>query len=105
MILEVQPVAQQDSRVYEVHPEVSFVQANSGMALRWAKASWNGVTLRRRILADHGIVLPDDLGETGAAGIADLLDAAIAAWSAARIAGGKAEAMPDRTSRVGAIWR
>jgi len=31
--------------------------------------------------------------------------AAIAAWSAARIAGGKAEAMPDGTSRVGAIWR
>jgi len=92
MILEVQPVAQQDSRVYEVHPEVSFVRANGGMALRWAKASWNGVSLRRRILADHGIVLPDDLGETGAAGIADLLDAAIAAWSAARIAAGKAEA-------------
>lgn len=105
MILEVQPIAKRNRRVYEVHPEVSFVEANGGQPLRWPKASWNGVHLRCSILKQHGIVLPDDLRGAGAAGVADVLDAAIAAWSAARIAAGTAKAMPKGASRVGAIWR
>ncbi len=104
-ILEVQQVAGRDTRVYEVHPEVSFVRANDNVALQWSKTSWNGVALRRRILENHGISLPDDLAEVGSAGVADILDAAIAAWSAARVARGRAESLPAGAERIGAIWR
>ncbi len=104
-VLQVQPVAIRDVRVYEVHPEVSFVRANREAPLPWAKGSWNGIALRRRILDDHGIVIPDDLGAAGVAGVADVLDAAIAAWSASRVAAGEAESMPEGSARIGAIWR
>jgi predicted RNase H-like nuclease len=50
--------------------------------------------LRRRLLASNGIELPDDLQDAGAAGVDDVLDAAAAAWSAARIAGGTARSFP-----------
>lgn len=103
-ILEVQPVAERDARVHEVHPEVSFVRANGDRPLAWPKASWNGHHLRRRILEDHGLSLPADLGPAGAAGAGDILDAAIVAWSAARIAAGEAICMPPGSPRVGAIW-
>jgi predicted RNase H-like nuclease len=102
-ILQVQPVAESDNRIYEVHPEVSFAAAN-GAPLPWSKSCWNGSALRRNILRDQGIVIPDDLGEAGAAGVADMLDAAIAAWSAARVAHGDAESHPPRADRIGAIW-
>jgi predicted RNase H-like nuclease len=103
-ILEVDPIARDDGRLFEVHPEVSFARAQHGDHLRWSKSSWNGVQLRRRILDAQGIVLPDDLGASGAAGVADVLDAAIVAWSAARIASGIGESLPDRSGRIGAIW-
>jgi hypothetical protein len=41
----------------------------------------------------------------GVAAADDVLDAAVAAWSAARIAGGRAESLPAKAvDRVGAIW-
>ena len=104
LILQVQPVARRDSRAYEVHPEVSFVHANGGVHLLWSKSSWNGIHLRRQILVSRGISLPDDLGAPGGAGCADVLDAAIVAWSAARIAAGKAVRSPEGSARAGAIW-
>jgi predicted RNase H-like nuclease len=88
-----------------VHPEVSFVSANGDRHLPWSKASWNGVNVRRRILEKHGIRIPEDLGPAGGAGVADVLDAAIAARSASRIATGKAERLPSGRERIGAIWR
>lgn len=103
-ILQVQPVAERDERIHEVHPEVSFAAA-SGKTLPWAKSCWNGFALRRRILQEQGIVIPDELGDAGAAGVADVLDAAIAAWSAARVAAGQAETHPPGADRIGAIWR
>jgi predicted RNase H-like nuclease len=104
LILQVQPVADRDARVFEIHPEVSFVQANRDAPLQWSKSSWNGFALRRRILQDHGIVIGDDTGKAGAAGVADVLDAAIAAWSAGRIASGQGRSLPDGADRIGAIW-
>ena len=82
-IRQVGPVAARDERVHEVHPEVSLVRANAGSHLPWPKTSWNGVNLRRRILRSQGIVLPDELPALGPAGFADVLDAAVVAWSAA----------------------
>ncbi|MGO8722904.1 MAG: DUF429 domain-containing protein [Acidimicrobiales bacterium] len=97
-------MASRDRRVHEVHPEVSFVQANDGAHLPWSKSSRNGIHLRRQILESQGISLPDDLGAPAGAGCADVLDAAIAAWSADRIAAGKAVRLPEGSGRAGAIW-
>jgi predicted RNase H-like nuclease len=104
MILQVKPVAEGDERIHEVHPEVSFVRANGGSPLPWSKSSWNGVHLRRQILAAQRVILPDDLGAVGGVGCADVLDAAVAAWSAHRLAGGRAVRFPDGSGRTGAIW-
>jgi len=52
-----------------------------------------------------GIVLPADLGLGGAADVAAVLDAAIAAWSAMRIAARKGQSLPASSQRIGAIWR
>jgi len=104
-ILEVLPIAESDPRLHEVHPEVSFVKANGDRPLAWAKTSWNGMNQRRGILERVGVELPDDLGDVGGCGIPDLLDAAIVAWSAFRIAQGVGEPLPAGHERIGAIWR
>jgi predicted RNase H-like nuclease len=104
LILQVQPVADRDTRLFEIHPEVSFVRANQDVPLQWSKLTWGGTVLRRRILQDHGIVIPDDIGAAGGAGMADVLDAAIGGCSAARIASGHGESLPHGADRIGAIW-
>ena len=100
----VEPLAEVDERIWEVHPEVSFAEASGG-PLEWPKSCWNGVALRRGILEAQGVVLSEDLGPGGAADVADVLDAAIAAWSAERIAGGRGRSSPEDAQRIGAIWR
>ncbi len=71
--------------VIEVHPEVTFALMNKGERLRGGKRSWNGVMQRRRLLAEHGITLPDELpDDVGVVGLDDILDAAAAGWSALR---------------------
>jgi predicted RNase H-like nuclease len=86
-----------DPRVIEVHPEVSF-RAMAGSHLAHAKSTWNGQALRRRILAGHGIELPELLDEAGDVPVADVLDAAAVAWTARRHARGEA------SSLAGVIW-
>jgi len=108
-VLEVEPLAAADRRIYEVHPEVSFL-ALAGAPLEHSKHKWNGLLQRRALLAEAGIQVPDDVGEVG--GVAtpdDILDAAGAAWSAARIAAGAARSYPtpperDINGRDIAIW-
>jgi predicted RNase H-like nuclease len=95
-------------RVVEVHPEVSFA-ALAGAPLTGSKHSWAGATHRRCLLAAAGITLADDLGAAGSAGIDDILDAAVAAWTARRVATGQAEHIPDRPETFSdghpaAIW-
>ena len=107
-IHEVADEAARDNRVYEVHPEVSFV-ALAGQHLEGSKKQWNGHNARRTLLAAHGIAIPDDLGDTGTVGADDVLDAAAASWSARRIAEGQAVALPnaieyDISGRRVAIW-
>ena len=92
-IFEVDDVVATDDRVFECHPEVSFA-AMTGVPLDWSKKTWNGQILRRGLLADHGIGLPDDLGEAGRAPVDDLLDAAACAWSAERMRLGTARTLP-----------
>lgn len=91
-------------RVVEVHPEVSFVHLAGGR-LEPSKKTWAGATLRRRLLADAGIVLGDDLGSPGrAAAVDDVLDAAVAAWSARRVATGAAIVRPDPPESFSDGW-
>ncbi|MEX1336163.1 MAG: DUF429 domain-containing protein [Candidatus Limnocylindrales bacterium] len=92
-VLEADRVARSDPRLREVHPEVSF-RALAGRHLTVPKSSWTGISLRRGLLLGAGIELPEELGEAGAAGIADVLDAAVVAWSAQRVAAGQAESLP-----------
>lgn len=89
-ILEVERCLEE--RVFEVHPEVSFA-ALAGRHLRHSKRSWNGQMERRRLLSVAGIVLPDELA-AGEAAADDVLDAAVAAWTAARQANGEAATLP-----------
>lgn len=98
-----------DHRLYEVHPEVSFAAVDEGRPVAWSKKSWNGQAVRRRLLEDQGIVLPDDLGPAGRVPSDDVLDAAVAAWSARRIALGTARSLPEPpqeadTGLSAAIW-
>jgi predicted RNase H-like nuclease len=104
-IAVVERLAAEDRRVIEVHPEVSF-RAMVGHELEYPKSSWNGERLRRRSLASEGIVLPDHLDEGGDTPVADVLDAAAAAWSARRYARHEASVFPEGSHRGqhGVIW-
>src|SRR5256714_261142 len=89
-ILDVDRV--RDPRVREVHPEVSFAVL-AGEPLAFAKRTWNGQRERLRLLAGAGIELPGRL-DAGLVRADDVLDAAIAAWSANRIARGEHVTFP-----------
>jgi len=83
-----------DPRLIEVHPEVSF-RAMAGAHLAHAKSTWNGQMERRRLLAEHGIALPDRLEHAGDVPVADVLDAAAVAWTARRYARGEASSLAE----------
>ncbi len=93
-ILEVAEVVAEDDRIHEVHPEVSFATIR-GAPLGYSKKTWAGFHERMRLLADQRLDVPAELGSAGLASVDDVLDAAAAAWSAARIAAGKASWMPE----------
>jgi predicted RNase H-like nuclease len=97
-ILEIAALAAADERIFEVHPEVSFREL-LGQTLP-AKRTAIGASERRLALARDGIDLPD-LSYP----LEDVLDAAVAAWSAVRYACGEALPLPDNPhTRIGAIW-
>ncbi|MFF8941409.1 DUF429 domain-containing protein [Streptomyces sp. NPDC014864] len=84
-----------DERIHEVHPEVSFYALADEVPLAYAKKTWRGQNLRRSLLAAAGLVLPDELGEADRIPVDDVLDAAVAAWSANRIVLGTANRVPE----------
>lgn len=91
-------------RVVEVHPEVSFAQL-AGAPLTDPKRSWSGAERRKRLLADVGITLGGELGEAGRrAGVDDMLDAVVAAWTARRVARGEAVSRPDPPEMFSDGW-
>ncbi|GAB2816643.1 DUF429 domain-containing protein [Actinocorallia aurea] len=82
-------------QVIEIHPELSFTRL-AGAPVRDHKSTWNGAETRRALLATADIVLPADLGPPGQyAKIDDVLDAAVAAWTARRHAEGASHSLPD----------
>jgi predicted RNase H-like nuclease len=103
-VLELEDVARRDERLVEVHPEGSFREL-AGHELPYTKRSWNGLMQRRRLLAEAGILVPDEL-PAGIVAPDDLLDAAVVAWTAERYARHEALALPATAAgRIGAIWR
>lgn len=94
-----------DPAVVGVHPEVSFREL-AGRDLG-DKKTWNGVGARRRALAEAGIDVSEVLPEAARVRPDDVLDAAVAAWTAWRYTGGAARPLPDEhpRGRPGAIWR
>jgi predicted RNase H-like nuclease len=106
-ILHVTELAARDSRIREIHPEVSFRAMNRGEPLGYRKKSAGGVIERIQLLRLHGIEL-GELGEAASLPLDDVLDAGAAAWSADRIARGVAASLPDPPElvdgRTVAIW-
>lgn len=97
-ILEADRAAHLDERLIEVHPEVSFREL-LGRPLE-KKKTLLGQTQRFDALVSAGIHLDP------AAVNDDLLDASVAAWTAARYARGEALPLPEgHTARLGGIWR
>lgn len=105
-IREADALAREDQRFHEVHPEVTFCAMNGGKPPGFSKKSWNGQAERIALLRKHGIEIPTELSNPAVGVIPpdDLLDAAAAAWSANRIAQGKADAVPDINQRLERIW-
>jgi predicted RNase H-like nuclease len=87
--------------VFEVHPEVSFAVL-LGAPARASKKTWAGMVERQEGLAAAGIHLN---GVDGAAAVAaavdDMLDAAVAAWTARRLADGTARQFPHASPSGG----
>ena len=80
--------------LYEVHPELAFC-AMAGAPLAHSKHTTDGRELRRELLSRAGISLPP----IPRAPVTDTLDAAAVAWSAWRIATGRAVVIPARPQR------
>ena len=104
-IAVVEAIASCDPRVREVHPEVSF-RSLVGQEIGYSKHSWNGQRLRRLALESDGITFPDELSHGGDVPVADVLDAAAAAWSARRAALREGSSFPNkaRPEQRQVIW-
>jgi predicted RNase H-like nuclease len=66
----------------ETHPELVFASL-AGSPLP-SKKTWAGIVQRRRLLAEVGISIPDELGPAGGIPADDVLDAAACALVASR---------------------
>lgn len=111
-ILEANRAAAADRRFYEVHPELSFWAMRGQQPVPESKRTWAGFWVRRRLLEQQGIIIPDVIENGELAGPDDVLDAAACAWSASRISRDHAagcfpppgQEQPDENGRHVAIW-
>jgi len=99
-------------RFLEVHPELSFMEMNDGEPVQLGKSRAGGALVRMKLLGACGMwdSLEAKALEVSDAGLADVMDAAAAAWSAARFAKGSAVSVPDVVEKdvrglKMAIWR
>lgn len=86
-------------RVFEVHPEVCFTQLArlEGQRIGDNKKSWAGATQRIALLEGGGVAVSALMSRTRELGAAsdDIIDAAVAAWTARRRATGAAYCLPE----------
>ena len=88
-------------RIVEVHPELSFREANGGRVVETRKRTPEGRRERLEVLARHGYTFPLALlARPGRGNLPagakpdDLLDACVACWTAERVARGTAVVLP-----------
>jgi predicted RNase H-like nuclease len=81
------------ARVFEVHPELCFLEMAGGTAARHGKKRLAGRAERRTLLAEAGLVSTS--GPIKGASADDVLDALAACWTARRIAMGLATRVPE----------
>ncbi len=97
------------ARIREIHPELSFAMMNGGQPLQGSKRSAAGRAQRLTLLANRFSGVEAALGSLEASAAVDLIDAYAGAWSAWRMARGKARYIPEelrmdsRGLRMG-IW-
>ena len=108
-IFEVAPLAAEDPRIFEVHPEVSFFELTREFdppVLLPSKKTWHGMWARWNALQDADVVVPTALGAGGLSACDDVLDAAVAARTARRKLRGLARSLPaePESSRTPTIW-
>lgn len=106
-IAEIDDLVAGTADLFEVHPEVSFRLAGAEPLPR--KKTWNGLQRRRGLIRELGVDLPDDLPGGDRVAADDVLDAAIAAWTAAGSERGELVSHPGRPAqrdrgRAIAIW-
>jgi predicted RNase H-like nuclease len=86
-------------RVFEVHPEVSFTELArlNGQTIEGGKKSFLGANQRVRLLKDAGISITPLLAQAKMLGASadDIIDAAVAAWTAQRRVSGLACRVPE----------
>lgn len=87
-----------ESSLHEVHPELSFLELTGASSLA-PKKTWRGQGERLQALARAGIELPAEVPLGDQVQPDDLLDATVAAWTAARIARGEAHSLPSSPAR------
>jgi predicted RNase H-like nuclease len=85
-------------RIREVHPECSFAEMN-GAPLMSRKRTRDGHRERLALLEREGVRIDDAVLGRCAAPSDDVVDAAAVAWSAQRIASGRACSFPDPPER------
>lgn len=73
-MLRIAEIASRDSRLHEVHPEVSFRAMNGGEPLRYRKKSAGGAFERLALLRRKGIRV-EKLVSTAGAPLDEVLDA------------------------------
>lgn len=84
-------------RLREVHPELCFYAMNGNKAIAESKHTPKGRQIRLRLLQEHGFGAVEAALQERPPGVApdDLLDAAAACWTAARLRAGRAVCLPD----------
>ena len=80
------------TRVYEIHPEVTFTMWNDGAPIAASKHTRDGIDARRALAMNHFGEVPTS---PRGAREDDLLDAMAALWTAERIAAGRAQELGD----------
>lgn len=91
------------ARVLETHPELSF-QALNGGPLSAGKKTWVGAMQRLGLLRAVGLE-PHADAAAEKAGVDDVLDACVCAWTAQRVHAGEAECVPaDPGKGEPTIW-
>jgi predicted RNase H-like nuclease len=77
---------------------------NERRPLPYVKNTWNGLMMRLELLRARDLELPHAIEAVGKVSANDIVDAAVAAWSAWRMARGEAGNLPD-PSEVGPAGR